>query len=325
MRRSQTIRFLDTHTAGEPTRVILEGFPEPQGETMEARRRWLDDHADGLRRLVLEEPRGHRGMFGALVAEPVDPTCDAGVFFMQSGGYLLMCGHGAIGVVTALAVLGRCPGPDVALDTPAGRVACRVHGDPESPEAITVRNVDSFYLTQVDVDGVAVSLAYGGNLFGLVDVASIGHRVDRSEIAALVQIGLRIRTALNDRGTWSHPADGRPLSVELIEFFEDGDPPRNLVVFGRGQVDRSPCGTGTSAKMAMLHARGELPVDEPYPYGSVLGTEFIGRIVEETEVGGHPAIVPEIRGSAYITATGELVLHEDDPFPQGFTLLDGGA
>ncbi len=323
MRNRRTLPFVDTHTAGEPTRIVLDGFPQPPGATMEERRQWLSVHADGLRRLVLQEPRGHRDMFGAVVSEPVDPTCDAGVFFIESGGYLRMCGHGTIGVVTALVALGRCSGPDVVLDTPAGRIACRVHGGGVPPEAVTMRNVPSFYLGDVDVEGTTVSLAFGGNLFGLVDVAAAGHRVDRTEIVPLVQTALELRARVNELGPWMHPASGEEMCVELIEFFGEGNPPRNLVVFGHGQVDRSPCGTGTSAKMATLHARGTLGVGEPYPYRSVLDTEFVGRIVEETDVGDHRGIVPEITGTAHIIATGDLILDEDDPFPEGFELMPG--
>ena len=287
---------------------------------MEERREWLSAHADGLRRFVLQEPRGHRDMFGAVLCEPVDETCDVGVLFMESGGYLRMCGHGTIGVVTALASFGWCSGPDVVIDTPAGRVACRVHGDTASPAAVTVRNVPSFYLGDVDVEGITVSLAFGGNLLGLVNVAAVGRRVDRAEIAPLVRTGLRLRARVNELGPWMHPATGQPMCVELIEFYEDGDSPRNLVVFGRGQVDRSPCGTGTSAKMAYLHATERLAVGDRYPYRSVLDTEFVGRIVEETSVGDRRAVVPEITGAAHIISTGNLILDEDDPFPEGFEL-----
>lgn len=320
MRQRRLVPFVDTHTAGEPTRIILGGFPRPLGATMEERRQWLTAHADGLRRFVLREPRGHRDMFGAVLSEPVDATCDAGVFFMESGGYLRMCGHGTIGLVTALVSLGWCSGPDVALDTPAGRVVCRVHGDAGSPEAVSVRNVPSFYIGDVDVEGITVSLAFGGNLFGLVDVAATGLRVDRAEIASLVRTALRLRVHVNELGPWTHPSTGQAMHVDLIEFYEDGDPPHNLVVFGHGQVDRSPCGTGTSAKMAYLHATGRLAVGDRYPYRSVLDTEFVGRIVEETDVGGRQGIVPEITGAAHIVSMGNLVLEENDPLPDGFEL-----
>jgi len=320
-RRLRTVPFVDTHTAGEPTRVALGGFPTPLGDTMELRRQWLERQADGIRRLVLREPRGHRDMFGALIGEPIDSSCDVGVFFLESGGFLSMCVHGTIGVVTALLATGRCVGPEVALDTPAGRVVCHVQGGPGAPGAVSVRNVPSFLLEDVDVDGVPVSLAYGGNLFGLVDVTAIGHRIDRSSIDTLVHLALQLRANLNEHGPWTHPTGRRPLRVELIEFYEEEEPARNLVVFGHGQVDRSPCGTGTSAKMALLHAAGRLAIDEPYRYRSVLDTEFVGRVVEETKVGGHPAIVPEITGRAHVISKGELVLEEGDPFPEGFELI----
>jgi len=320
MSNCRMIPFVDTHTAGEPTRIVLGGFPRPIGNTMEARRQWLSFHADGLRRFVLQEPRGHHNMFGAVLSAPIDPTCDTGVFFMESGGYLRMCGHGTIGVVTALTSMGWCNRSEVALDTPAGRVECRIGKLEAGSFTVSLRNVPSFYLGDIDIDGIRVSLAFGGNLFGLIDAAALGERIDRSNLASLLETAMALRTRINAFGPWSHPADGRVLEVELIEFYEEGNPPRNVVVFGHGQIDRSPCGTGTSAKMAYLHATGKLDVGERYIYRSVLGTEFVGRIVEETTLGDGQAVIPEITGAAHIIAMGNLILDGADPFPVGFEL-----
>ncbi|HIQ00496.1 TPA: proline racemase [Candidatus Bipolaricaulota bacterium] len=321
MRFHRFVQVVDTHTAGEPTRVVLSGIPPIPGRTMEERRRWLAENADDLRRFLLREPRGHTDMFGAIVTQPCSPDADSGVIFLDNGGYLGMCGHGTIGVATALASLGWIDGERVTLDTPSGPVRCRIHRDANGVQAVTFRNVPSFYLTTVRWEGVPVHIAYGGNLFALVEAAAVGIGLVRESLPELMRLGMEIRRWANENHRFRHPATGGELVVELVEFYEEGTPPRNVVVFGEGQVDRSPCGTGTCAKMAYLHAEGRLGVGDEYRYRSILDTEFVGRIVAETELGGTKAIVPEITGSAYITGFGELVLVEGDPFPMGFQLF----
>jgi len=320
VKTSRRISFVDTHTAGEPTRLILDGFPTPLGSTMEAKRRWLSENADWLRNLVLREPRGHRGMFGAILTNATDKDCQTGVIFMDGGGYLRMCGHGSIGVATALVSIGAFSGPGLLLDTPAGVVSCHIHSGSFGLEAVTVRNVPSFYVGEVTAERTTASLAYSGNLFALVDAGPMGLRLGLSATEDLVQLALKLRSALNQIGPWHHPASGEPMYVELIEFYEENPIPRNVVVFGKGQVDRSPCGTGLCAKMAFLHAAGRLSIGAEYPYRSILGTEFVGMIVRETRVGTMRAIVPEFTGTAYISSLGSLVVEEGDPFPEGFEL-----
>ena len=314
------VQVVDTHTAGEPTRVVTAGFPLPPGGTMEERRRWLADNADELRGFLLREPRGHSDMFGALVLLPVDPRADIGLIFLDNGGYLTMCGHGTIGAVTALATLGGITGDEVAVDTPAGLVHCRIERSGGEVQAVAFRNVASFYLQTVEIDGTPVAISYGGNLFALVNADNVGLALSRENLSQLVARGLEIRAQINAEQSFTHPGTGERLAVELVEFYTEGPPARNVAVFGHGQVDRSPCGTGTSAKMALLHARGELEVGEEYHYRSIIDTEFVGRIVDEVQVGDRPGIIPEVRGSAHITGLGTLVLTEDDPFPAGFRL-----
>jgi len=321
MKVSRLIQVVDTHTAGEPTRVVLSGIPPIPGRTMEERRRWLAENADDFRRFLLREPRGHADMFGAIVTPPCSPDTDFGVIFLDNGGYLGMCGHGTIGVVTALTGLGWVDGDGVTLDTSSGPVRCRIHRGGNGVQAVTFRNVPSFYLTTVRWKRVPVHIAYGGNLFALVEAWEAGIPLTQEALPELIRLGMEIRRWVNANHRFQHPATGEPLVVELVEFYEEGDPPRNVVVFGEGQVDRSPCGTGTCAKMAFLHACGRLRVGEEYRHLGILGTEFVGRIVAETRVGNLPAIVPEVTGSAYVTGFGHLVLEEGDPFPEGFRLL----
>lgn len=321
MNLRRLVWVVDTHTAGEPTRVVLSGLPPVPGRTMEERRRWLAEKADDFRRFLLREPRGHADMFGAIVTQPCSPEADFGVVFLDNGGYLGMCGHGTIGVVTALASLGWIDKDEVILDTPSGPVHCRVHRTGSEVQAVTFRNVPSFYLVTVQWSGVPVHIAYGGNLFALVDTKILDMTIEVESLPELVRLGVEIRRGVNANHRFLHPGTGKELVVELVEFYEEGDPPRNVVIFGDGQVDRSPCGTGTCAKMAFLHAEGSLRVGEEYRYRSILGTEFVGRIAAETKLNGTRAIIPEITGSAYITGFGELVLVEGDPFPTGFRLL----
>jgi len=320
----RSIEVIDTHTAGEPTRVVVGGLPPISGETMLEKQAWFESLGGGLRRFLLQEPRGHNDMFGAVVFPTCREDADVGVLFLEGGETLAMCGHGTIGVVTALVESGRFEGDLIRLETPAGLVRCMIDHDGRTVRSVTLRNVPSFALDPITYEDQEVHIAYGGNLFALVDASALGSELRRENLPKLVAYASRLMAWINGSHVFRHPESGRALDVELVEFFEAGSgsmPDRNVVVFGHDQVDRSPCGTGTSAKMAYLHARGELAVGEPYTYCGILGTKFVGRIVETTSIGGVPAVIPEITGSAYITGMGTLVLTEDDPFPEGFRLM----
>jgi proline racemase/trans-L-3-hydroxyproline dehydratase len=320
MKVRRFLQVVDTHTAGEPTRVVLGGFPHIPGETMEQRRSWLAKNADDFRMFLLQEPRGHDDMFGAIVTPPTSPAVDLGLIFLDGGGYLGMCGHGTIGAMTALASLGWTTKEELFVDTPSGLVQCRTLRQEGEVQAVTLRNVPSFYLGDLERNGVHLHIAYGGNLFALVEVKAFHLSLEREALPDLVKEGIAIRRWVNQHHTFQHPVTGAPLAVELVEFYEESVPPRNVVVFGQGQVDRSPCGTGTCAKMAFLYAQGSLRVGDTYHYQGILGTEFTGRVVAEAKVGDNVGIVPEITGSAYITGMGALVLTEGDPFPTGFSI-----
>jgi len=320
MKVLRSIQVVDTHTVGEPTRVVLGGIPSIPGKTMEERRRWLAENADDLRQFLLQEPRGHNDMFGAMVTPPINPKADYGIIFCDCDGYLGMCGHGTIGTVTALASLGWTQKEDVVLDTPSGLVRAHIHWKEGVAEAVSFQNVPSFYLETLTMNDAPIHIAYGGNTFALVDVENVGLHVDQTALPKLVRLGMETRRWVNEHHTFAHPADGHPLAVQLVEFYEKTAPHRNVVIFGDGQVDRSPCGTGTSAKMAFLHAKGKLKIGEEYRYQSILDTEFIGKITAETLVGDHPGIIPEVTGSAYMIGLNTLMVTEGDPFPCGFIL-----
>jgi len=320
MKIRRFVHVVDTHTAGEPTRVVIDGLPFIQGKTMAERRAWFEKNGKDLRGFLVQEPRGHANMFGAIVTPPADSRADFGLIFLDNSGTLSMCGHGTIGAVTALAELGRIHKEEVLVDTPSGLVSCHLHSEEGEVKAVTFRNVPSFYLETVSWKGVAVQVAYGGNLFALVNAVSLGVELRAAKLREIVDLGLTIMAWLNENFSFYHPGSGAPLLVDLVEFYENSSPPRNVVVFGRGQVDRSPCGTGTCAKMAFLYSQGKLKPGEEYRYQGILGTEFIGRIVSETKIGNIVGIIPEVTGSAHVMAFTSLILIKNDPFPAGFDL-----
>jgi len=335
MHFSKMITAIDTHTMGEPTRVVTGGIGHIPGKEMREKKQWLSRHQDHIRRMLILEPRGHQDMFGAMITEPVSPEADAGVIFMDGGGYLDMCGHGSIGTVTVLLETGIIPFKQseepfdkrIVLDTPAGLVRARACIRRGRVSRISIRNRPSFWYATTDViletiGIIPVEIAYGGNFFALIDVKRLGLRVERRHMDTLKRIAMDIRDQVNRKITVRHPDTNQPSRVALVEIYEEADPPRNIVVFGAGQIDRSPCGTGTCAKMAVLHAQGKLKVGEIYTYQSIFGTKFDGSILEETCIGDWPAIVPEITGSAFITGFQQFVTDENDPFKHGFNFHD---
>jgi proline racemase len=255
------------------------------------------------------------------------------VLFIEVSGCLPMCGHGTIGVATVLVETGMVavtePETVVRLDVPAGLVEARVRVEHGRARAVTLRNVPSFLLARdrtVDVPGlgtIAYDMAYGGNFYALTPAADAGLVVDPARSAELIDAGLRVMAAINASDRPEHPEDPRIAGCRHVVFHEpgrDGADARAATSIHPGWLDRSPCGTGTSARMAQLHARGELALGEPFVNESVIGTRFTGRAVAEATVGGVPAIVPEISGRAWITGMGQYLLDAEDPFPAGFTL-----
>lgn len=333
MQFTRSITTVDTHTMGEPTRVVTSGIAHIPGKQMLDKKNWLSANLDHIRRMLMLEPRGHQDMFGAILTEPVSDKAHAGVIFMDSGGYLDMCGHGSMGAVTVLLETGmlHLDNPEkndeqtLYLDTPAGLIHARAVMENGRVSRVTIRNRASFYCESITISlapigSILVDIAYGGNYFALVDAALLGLSVTPDNLDALKNMGLAIRTAVNEQFSAAHPDTGIPGKVALTEIYEHTSPPRNIVVFGTGQIDRSPCGTGTSAKMALLHHKGLLKPGKPYEYCSVFGTQFTGKIIEQTRVGTRAAIVPEITGSAFITGFHQFVVDDTDPYGYGFNI-----
>ena len=333
MRARRYLAAVDSHTEGMPTRVVTGGVGPIPGATMLERKLHFEAEMDDLRLLLMREPRGHSAMSGAILQPPTRSDADWGVLFIEVSGCLPMCGHGTIGVATVLVETGMVPVTEpetlVRLDTPAGLVEARVAVADGRARAVTLRNVPSFLAAtdlEVEVPGtgrVRYDLAFGGNFYPLVPAESVGLEVDPARAGELIATGLEIIGAVNAADRPVHPEDPRIGGCAHVVFTapgRDGADGRAAVAIHPGWLDRSPCGTGTSARMAQLHGRGRLAVGDTFVHESVLGTRFTGRVAAETTVAGRPAIVPEITGRAWITGMGQYLLDADDPFPAGFAL-----
>ncbi|MEU9981677.1 proline racemase family protein [Streptomyces sp. NPDC050856] len=333
MRTRHVYHAVDSHTEGMPTRVITGGVGTVPGDTMAERRRHFAARLDHVRTLLMYEPRGHAAMSGAVLQPPTRPDADYGVLFIEVSGLLPMCGHGTIGVATVLVETGMVPVTEpvttVRLDTPAGLVRADVHVQDGAATSVTLTNVPAFCAAlgrEAEVPGhgtITYDLAYGGNFYAVVQLDALGLPFDRARKDDLLTAGLAVMDAINTTARPVHPENpeiGGVKHVYLAAPGSDAHRSRHAMAIHPGWFDRSPCGTGTSARMAQLHARGELPVGRDFVNESFIGTEFTGRIVGETTVGGLPAVVPTVTGRAWITGTAQYFLDPSDPFPAGFLL-----
>jgi proline racemase len=323
---------IDSHTAGEPTRLIVDGVPPIPGETVADKRLHLMREWDHVRLQLTREPRGHRDMIAALVTEPTTEGADFGLIYMDARRYPYLCGHATIGAVTTLIEAGVVkaiePETTVIVDTPSGpmETTARVQGG--RVESVAVQAVPSFvYSTDqpLNVPGlghIRVDTVCVGGFFAMVSADQIGLELEPDNAGRLIELGMTIIDAANEQLTVRHPARPEVTMVDVTEFYASATPGHGLgaVIYGESHIDRSPCGTGTSAKMTLLHHRGQLALDQSYVNTGILGTTFEGRLVAETKVGDLPAVVPEVRGSAHVTGVHQFVLDPRDPFPEGFLL-----
>ena len=330
----RTIITVESHTAGEPTRIIIGGIPHVPGRSMMEKKEYFRQNLDFLRTALMQEPRGHRDMFGAIIVASCDDEADLGVVFIDSDGYADMCGHGSLGTMTVAVETGMVeavePITKVNLDTPAGLVRGEVAVKNGSAESATLHNVPSFLYKSIslrvsEIGEVPVDIAFGGNFYALVSAEHIGMEIDISNSAKLIRAGLMVKEAANREIKIEHPEKPEINQVFGTRIY-DGKPThpeaqvRNFMVLGDGYVDRSPCGTGTSAHIAMLYAKGQLKLNELSVHESIIGTTFSAKASAEVMVGDYKAILPEITGRAFITGMCTWTIDPADPVRHGFLL-----
>ncbi|RFA11547.1 proline racemase [Subtercola boreus] len=331
MRSTRMFTAVDSHTEGMPTRVVTGGMGVIPGATMNEKRLHFMEHLDDVRLLLMNEPRGHAAMSGAILQPSTRADADWGVVYIEVSGCLPMCGHGTIGVATVLVETGMVdvvePVTTIRLDTPAGLVIARVAVSNGHADSVTIENVPAYVErldAVIDVPGygtIPYTLAFGGNFYAMVDLDAVNLPFERSRQNDIIAAGLAIMTAINEQDAPHHPQiDGvdHCHHVEFIAPGSDATLSRHAMAIHPGWFDRSPCGTGTSARMAELWARGELALDTDFVNESFIGSRFVGRLISTTEVEGRPAVIPTITGRAWVTGIGQYLLDPSDPFPTGF-------
>ena len=328
------ITTLDAHTAGEPLRIVTGGFPEIPGGTILEKRRYVRENLDHLRKTLMWEPRGHADMYGCVITEPVTAGSHLGVLFLHNEGYSSMCGHGIIALATAVCECGLVPLPDdlktLRIDTPAGVVEATPHWKGERVGSVSFQNVPSFVYAldrRVDVPGVgevACDVAFGGAYYAFCRAEDLGVRLVREDFRMLIDLGMRVKRAVMAMLPIRHPFEedlGFLYGTIIMGPAHDaGHFGRNVCVFADGEVDRSPTGTGVSARAALHAAKGEIALGEPFVIESILGTCFTGRAVRRTTFGPHEAVIPEVTGSAHLTGKNEFWIDPADPLGHGFIL-----
>lgn len=326
------IQTVEAHTEGLPVRVVTGGVPVFPGDTMADRRQWFIAHSDDLRTLLMCEPRGHGWLSGAILQPPTRPDADWGVLFIEVTGVLPMCGAGTIAVATILVETGMVavtePVTTVRLDAPIGLITANVHVSDGKAKSVTIVNVASYShaldqtVTLPELGEVTYDLAFGGNFYAFVTSEAVGIPFTRESADEFIVAGRRIMAAVNEQAEPVHPESGY-RGCEHVVFIapqSNAKHTRHVLINAPGWLDRSPGGTGTSALMAVLHARGELPLETNFVNESFIGTSFTGRLRSLTQVGDFEAVVPEITGRAWLTSTASFFVDPEDPFPAGFTI-----
>ena len=321
------IKTIESHAAGEPLRVIIDGWPELPGSTILEKRAFAKAHHDGIRKALMWEPRGHADMYGALITKPVTPDGDLGVLFLHNEGFSTMCGHGVIALTTVVLEMGlvRREGNPATLnlDTPAGRVTARASLKEGRVHSVAFENVASFAQEldqQVDVPvigRVRYDLAFGGAYYAYCEASDLKVRLVPDQLRAAVDAGMRVKHAIMASWAIAHPAE-RDLgylygTIISSPPHSNGANLRNVCIFADGQVDRSPTGTGVSGRLAIEYARGRLKGGEPFVIESIIGSRFTGRITRETRIGEHVAVIPEVEGSAEVIGEAEFWIDLRDP------------
>jgi 4-hydroxyproline epimerase len=327
-------RCIDGHTAGNPVRLVIEGAPVLTGDSMSARRQDFMARYDWIRTGLCFEPRGHDMMSGGFLYPPTTPEADVGILFIETSGCLPMCGHGTIGIITFALEHGlispRTPGKVIA-EVPAGVIELDYVPDGARVRSVRIRNVASWLdkrgieIDVPDFGPLSIDVAYGGNFYAIIEPQGPYSGLDALGAARILQLSPLIRSLLREAFTPVHPLDPTIRGVSHLLWADvpkgEGADGRNAVFYGDKAIDRSPCGTGTSARLAHLHATGRLPVGQAFVHESYIGSRFTGRVEAETEVGGRPAIIPSVEGSAIATGLNEIWIDDEDVFAHGFQVI----
>jgi len=324
--RRLMVTSVDYHTAGEPFRIVSGGVPPLRGRTIMEKRRYALEHLDAIRQLLVFEPRGHADMYGGFVTEPEDDGAQLGVVFFHNAGYSTACGHGTIALVTwaieAAIVAESGPSTEVVVDAPSGRLIAVASVQAGRVRSVRFRNVPSFVLIDVlpvMVGGrrVEAAVAYGGAFYAIVPAERFALPIEPAFVPRFIELGREIKATIEATRNIVHPLQPELEGIYGVMFTAGN---RNVTVFADGEVDRSPCGSGTSARLALLDQRGELARGATLMHESVIGGRFATRVVGDARVGDYPAVMTEIEGSAHLTGYHQFVLEADDPIGLGFLI-----
>lgn len=330
----KTFFCIDSHTCGCPVRLVAGGGPVLHGNSMMERRLHFMEEYDWIRKGLMFEPRGHDMMSGSILYPPIDPNNDTGVLYIETSGCLPMCGHGTIGTVTLAIeeglVIPKVPGK-LRLETPAGLILIDYVQEGPKVKTVKLTNVKSFLykeaLTVVcpDLGEIVADVAYGGNFYAIIDPQKNFKDISDFSAGQLIHYGKIIRRLLNEKCDFTHPEDENIYGLSHIQWTgkptQTNSTGRNAVLVGENALDRSPCGTGTSARMAQWYAKGKLKKGEEFVHESYIGSQFVGRIEEETTILGQPAIIPSVEGWARITGYSQIIIDDEDPYKEGFQVM----
>lgn len=330
----KTFFCVDAHTCGNPVRVVAGGGPFIEGKTMSEKRQNFMREYDWIRKGLMFEPRGHDMMSGSILFPPSDPQNDCGILFIETSGCLPMCGHGTIGTVTVAIEEGLVTPKKTGilrLETPAGLVKVTYKQEGKKVKSVKIVNIKSYLakenitVNSSDLGDLIVDVSYGGNFYAIVEVQDNFKGLEHYQASELITWSREIRKNLNAKNSFVHPEDPTINGLSHIQWtgsvINENSTARNAVFYGDKAIDRSPCGTGTSARMAQWYAKGKLKMGDEFIQESIIGSRFIGRIEEETELAGIKSIIPSIEGWAMVTGYNNIVIDDDDPYAHGFQVL----
>ena len=326
------IKTIDLHTGGEPLRVYTDGLPEIKGNTILEKRRYFRDTFDFIRTGTMFEPRGHADMYGAIITEPTTEDADFGTFFLHNEGYSTMCGHAIIALTKLVLDTGMIQKkgnePELIINAPPGKIYAKAFRENGIVQKVSFKNVPSFLLLEneeidiPEIGKVKFDVAFGGAFYAFCDADELGLKMDESDYNRLINYGRKIKYAVMEKYEIKHPFEDDLSFLYGTIFtgkpFDSKNHSRNVCIFAEGEVDRSPTGSGVSARAALHHAKGELKQNKKITIESILGSTMDVEVVETTTFGSHKAVIPEVTGTAFITGQNEFYFDPSDPFKNGF-------